>query len=172
MLLCLHQITNELPQSPLGKKLRELYAMTLEGNIVEQEGYKQAISLVRYQRLIHSLTIVNMWNYNFLIHHSLFPHVSPMYFLNLLVPTLLFPSFLYPSSLPFHFLFPSASIFFLSYFLPSSLTNIRISFHLLCHIWLYIKFLVSTYVFHNWIMGLSTTLLFAMSFIKTWIKWN
>ncbi|PIK61241.1 putative origin recognition complex subunit 3 [Apostichopus japonicus] len=47
VLLCLHQITNELPQSPLGKKLRELYAMTLEGNIVEQEGYKQAISLVR-----------------------------------------------------------------------------------------------------------------------------
>lgn len=47
VLKCLHHLTSRLPHAPLGRKLRELYGMTLETHIVEQEGYNQAVGLWR-----------------------------------------------------------------------------------------------------------------------------
>ncbi|XP_071954992.1 origin recognition complex subunit 3-like isoform X2 [Antedon mediterranea] len=44
---CLHIITRSLPKHPLGKQLRELYAMCLEMSIVNTEEYQHANNLAR-----------------------------------------------------------------------------------------------------------------------------
>ncbi|XP_033113233.1 origin recognition complex subunit 3-like [Anneissia japonica] len=44
---CLHIMTGNLPRYPLGKQLRELYAMCLENSIVNTEEYQHASNLTR-----------------------------------------------------------------------------------------------------------------------------
>lgn len=47
VLNCLHILTCNLPQHPLGKKPHNVYENSLSSNIYEQEKYKEALSLLR-----------------------------------------------------------------------------------------------------------------------------
>ncbi|CAL8273131.1 unnamed protein product [Merluccius merluccius] len=47
ILRCLHTLTNALPKYPLGKQIRELHIMCLEGNVWEKEEYQSAMQLLR-----------------------------------------------------------------------------------------------------------------------------
>ncbi|KAJ3612740.1 hypothetical protein NHX12_018998, partial [Muraenolepis orangiensis] len=47
VLRCLHTLTNWLPKYPLGKQIRELHIMCLEGNVWEKEEYQSAMQLLR-----------------------------------------------------------------------------------------------------------------------------
>lgn len=46
LLLCLHHLTCDLPDAPLGKKLHELYSFSLEQDIVKRANFKSAWRLV------------------------------------------------------------------------------------------------------------------------------
>lgn len=47
VLQCLHILTKNLPQHPLGKKPSDVYEKSLSSNIYDQDAYKEAMSLLR-----------------------------------------------------------------------------------------------------------------------------
>lgn len=47
VLLCLHTVVHKLPQWPLGRQVRELYASCLGGNICDSQDYERAMNLIR-----------------------------------------------------------------------------------------------------------------------------
>ncbi|XP_072036057.1 origin recognition complex subunit 3-like [Amphiura filiformis] len=46
VMLCLHELTFDLPHHPLGKQVRELYSFCLESNINENKVYEEAFGLL------------------------------------------------------------------------------------------------------------------------------
>ncbi|XP_077977190.1 origin recognition complex subunit 3-like [Glandiceps talaboti] len=56
---CLHLLTSHLPGYPIGKRERELYSLCLQGDIVENENYKDAkklLKLMAREELVSLLT--------------------------------------------------------------------------------------------------------------------
>ncbi|XP_041352594.1 origin recognition complex subunit 3-like [Gigantopelta aegis] len=48
MLRCLHVLVANLPKHPLGKQLRELYAVALESDVADSEGYRESVELLGF----------------------------------------------------------------------------------------------------------------------------
>ncbi|XP_077869798.1 origin recognition complex subunit 3-like [Saccoglossus kowalevskii] len=59
---CLHLLTFDLPGHPLGRRIRELYSLCLQGDIVQSESYQDAKSLLKLMAREELVSLLNKCN--------------------------------------------------------------------------------------------------------------